>query len=98
MLSLAVDIAAKEWTVATGALVELSDVQGILHRLLEESTFRLRDTLMILKFILFELMDSLLGKLALKALHRRDLHSNFRYTLGAAFDVLLASWALQKIE
>ena len=53
---------------------------------------------MILKFILFELMDSLLGKLALKALHRRDLHSNFRYTLGAAFDVLLASWALQKIE
>ena len=65
MLSLAVDIAAKEWTVATGALVELSDVQGILHRLLEESTFRLRDTIVILKLILFELMDSLLGKLAL---------------------------------
>ena len=98
MLSLAVDIAAKEWTVATGALVELGDVQGILHRLLEESTFRLRDTLIILKFILFELMDSLLGKLALKTLHRCDLHSNFWYTLGAAFDVLLASWTFQKIE
>lgn len=84
--------------MATGALVELSDVQGILHRLLEESTFRLRDTIMILKVILFELMDSLLGKLALKALHRRDLHSNFWYTLRAAFDILLASWTLQKIE
>ena len=98
MLSLAVDIAAEEWTVAAGALVELGDVKGILHRLLEESTFRLRDTLIILKFILFELMDSLLGKLALKTLHRRDLHSNFWYTLGAAFDVLLASWTFQKIE
>lgn len=65
LLGLTINIATEEWTMAALALIKLGDVKGILHRLLEEFAVRSGNTLIIVKVILSELVESFLGQLAL---------------------------------
>ena len=62
---LALSVATKEWTVTSGALIKLTDVQCILNRLLIKASLWVLYHCVALKFVKPELFNGILTKFAL---------------------------------